>query len=560
MPFRRRPPSGEDGFTLVEVLVAMAVIGTVMAGAAPFLTKSLAVVNQQRVTQIAVQVANDALERVRALDPSSLSTGRSATAIAAQKAAAPAKVLAYLNTMDLAADPMLPSISTAGITAPLPTEAVPIISNGTTFQQQWYVGKCNQSQATIALPIVSSCKSAGLLSVGLPFFKVVVSVTWPDKFCTGGTCVYVATTLVSIGNDPVFDTKTAAPTVTDPVAQKSYVGELAGLQVLSSGGKLPLTWTATGLPPGLTMTSAALISGTPTTAGSYTVTVTVTDAQSRTDDSTFAWTVAAAPAITNPGAQTTRTSTAVSFQPVVTGGVAPLTWTATGLPTGLSINATTGLITGTTSTTTQTTAVILTATDSGTIPKTVTATFSWRILTPVALINPNTQTVNNGTNIGSFTALASGGLTPYTWSTTNLPDGLVLNTSSGAITGTITHGTRYLTTVTVTDAAGGSASMVVPVVVNPNPAATDLRVTTPAPASPNQSTTALATVSLQAAASGATPASYVWTATGLPTGLTISTSGLISGKPTTKGTYTVLLTVKSTGTTQSNLMFVWTVA
>ena len=47
--------------------------------------------------------------------------------------------------------------------------------------------------------------------------------------------------------------------------------------VSAVGGTPPYTWTATGLPPGLTISSAGIISGTPTTTGTYSVTVTVTD-------------------------------------------------------------------------------------------------------------------------------------------------------------------------------------------------------------------------------------------------------------------------------------------
>jgi len=52
----------------------------------------------------------------------------------------------------------------------------------------------------------------------------------------------------------------------------------------------PLTYTASGLPDGLTL-SGAILSGTAHTAGSYTVTVTVSDADGATDSETFAWIV-----------------------------------------------------------------------------------------------------------------------------------------------------------------------------------------------------------------------------------------------------------------------------
>ncbi|MFC7614619.1 Ig domain-containing protein [Actinokineospora soli] len=67
----------------------------------------------------------------------------------------------------------------------------------------------------------------------------------------------------------------------------------ASLQLSASGGTTPYTWSATGLPPGLSINSGTgLISGTPTTPNSYTVTATVTDSANRSSSATFTWVVA----------------------------------------------------------------------------------------------------------------------------------------------------------------------------------------------------------------------------------------------------------------------------
>ena len=82
-----------------------------------------------------------------------------------------------------------------------------------------------------------------------------------------------------------------SPSVTNPGSQSGTVGTAASLQLSATGGTTPYTWSATGLPAGLSISSSGLISGTPTTAGSYSVTATVTDAAGKTGSATFSWTI-----------------------------------------------------------------------------------------------------------------------------------------------------------------------------------------------------------------------------------------------------------------------------
>ena len=120
----------------------------------------------------------------------------------------------------------------------------------------------------------------------------------------------------------------------------------------------PLTYAATNLPPGLSInTTTGLITGTiafTAAAGSpYNVTITVSDNPPTVDASdTFTWTV------TNVNREPTfdqdlpsQTNTEGNVVSLDAGATDPdgdtLTYAATGLPAGLSINTTTGLITGT---------------------------------------------------------------------------------------------------------------------------------------------------------------------------------------------------------------------
>jgi hypothetical protein len=85
-------------------------------------------------------------------------------------------------------------------------------------------------------------------------------------------------------------------TANNPGSQSGTVGTAANLQLSAAGGTAPYTWTATGLPTGLAISSAGLISGTPSAAGTFSVTATARDSTSATSAVTFTWTIA------NPGA------------------------------------------------------------------------------------------------------------------------------------------------------------------------------------------------------------------------------------------------------------------
>jgi subtilisin family serine protease len=84
----------------------------------------------------------------------------------------------------------------------------------------------------------------------------------------------------------------SAPVITDPGNQTTTVNTAVNLQLQASGGTAPYSWSASGLPTGLSINSSTgLISGTPTVTGTSNVTVTVTDAAGETDTSSFTWTV-----------------------------------------------------------------------------------------------------------------------------------------------------------------------------------------------------------------------------------------------------------------------------
>ncbi|WP_434442771.1 S8 family serine peptidase [Lentzea sp. E54] len=87
------------------------------------------------------------------------------------------------------------------------------------------------------------------------------------------------------------DVQPGDPSVTNPGTQTSTVGTPASLQLSASGGTAPYTWSVSGLPAGLSASASGAISGTPTTAGTSTVTARVTDSAGKTGSATFSWVV-----------------------------------------------------------------------------------------------------------------------------------------------------------------------------------------------------------------------------------------------------------------------------
>jgi len=82
-------------------------------------------------------------------------------------------------------------------------------------------------------------------------------------------------------------------TVTSPGNQTGTVGTAASLHVsgTDSASGQTLTFSATGLPAGLSISSSGLISGTPTTAATSNVTVTATDTTGAKGSASFTWTI-----------------------------------------------------------------------------------------------------------------------------------------------------------------------------------------------------------------------------------------------------------------------------
>lgn len=295
--------------------------------------------------------------------------------------------------------------------------------------------------------------------------------------------VYRNSSNAIIGYSPVVATvaeagsDTASPgaalplsiTTTSPLPD-STKGTAYSTSLLVSGGTAPFTWTVTGgsLPPGLTLSGAGAISGTPTTVGSYSFTAQVADSDPGTPQTasrTFALaTLPSALVITSTSPLPAGvTTTAYSQTLQASGGTAPYSWSASGtLPTGLSL-ASNGTISGTPSAagTYNFTATVV---DSTSPQKTASQAFQITITTYVPPLAGGTYTVRLS---------ASGGTAPYSFaiSSGGLPTGMIL-ASDGTLSGDPSVSGTYTFTVTITDSVSATATQTYVISVNSSTAPT----------------------------------------------------------------------------------------
>ena len=181
-----------------------------------------------------------------------------------------------------------------------------------------------------------------------------------------------------------------------PAPQTTIAGTAATLQLTASAGSGTITYAASGLPPGLSVNPATgLISGTTTTTGVDQVTVSATT-PTQTVDVQFQWTVSNATVTLAPVAeQHGALGVAASLQLSASsnnGGA--ITYAASGLPAGMSLNPQTGVITGTPSVAGTANVTVSAAATGAT---TGVASFSWAIVGPPALGRVSLSGVRAGT-------------------------------------------------------------------------------------------------------------------------------------------------------------------
>lgn len=382
----------------------------------------------------------------------------------------------------------------------------------------------------------------------------------------GGSYTFTVAAVNAAGTGPASARSTAVtvndvPTITS-TPSNGEVGVAYDHQFAVRGGTAGYSFAVTDgtLPAGLSLSSAGIVSGTPTTAGSSTFTVRVTDSSGVSTTKAFTVVVAAPVSLTFTSSLPATTVGAAYSQPLAyAGGTGPYTFSlSTGsLPAGLSLNTSTGVVSGT-ATRSGDSSFTVKVVDAFGQSDTRAAALSVRAVPG----GPTLGTVSAGTSAATvrWTAPTDDGNSPITgYVVTPYLDGVAQTPlTAGAtavrlvVTG-LTAGSSYTFTVAAVNAIGtGPATAQSPEVVpNPGPSITTV---------PGNGEVGVA-YSQQLTSVGGTGASdYAITSGTLPDGLTLSATGLISGTPTTAASSSFRVQVTDDDGLSSSRLFTVVVA
>ena len=248
-----------------------------------------------------------------------------------------------------------------------------------------------------------------------------------------------------------------SPTITTTSMAGGMTGISYNQTLAAAGGQTPYTWSRTSgsLPTGLSLNaSTGVISGTPTTAATFTFTVQVKDANNTTGTRALSITITPAPlSISTTSLPNGAVANAYNQTLTATGGQSPYAWSIISgpLPPGLTLNSSTGTITGT-PTSAGTTTFTVQATDaaSGTITKALAITIT-TAPAAVAQLNGWTNIYSAAPNNTSASNLAAGSFAVGTGSQRLLLVAVVMEIGTAANPAiSATYGGTALTQIRIT--------------------------------------------------------------------------------------------------------------
>jgi uncharacterized protein YhjY with autotransporter beta-barrel domain len=355
---------------------------------------------------------------------------------------------------------------------------------------------------------------------------------------------------------------TSATTATALKGQ-AYATGAPAYQITSNDGAAS-NFTATGLPTGFSIDSTnGKITGTSTATGQFSVTI-GTSINSSVNDGTVSKTLTLDMAgITNGASVNYTQNTAISTFQITSYPASPSAYALTGsLPSGLTFSSGTGQITGTPTVAGSFPVTIQATTTAGVVSQALTINVASAgvpviTTTPALSASPTVSVVGTvGTAIAGYQINTTNPpITAGSYNATGLPTGLSVNTSTGAITGTPTTSGDYAVTLSADNLSGtGSLNVVMRV------HATAAPVINSGAAGSGTVGAAGTAYTITTSGTNGPITSYSVVSGSLPAGLTLNTStGVVSGTPTTSGVSTVTLGAVNSGGVTGSLAVTFTI-